>query len=224
MDDLEYDDAIVKDKRTFCEYFCDIFKKRQTIANTFLSKDNLKTRSMKIILFIFDLILIFVINALYISEEYISTLYHLDEDESFLSFIPRSISRFIKTTLVGGLIAYVANFFFIDESKIKHLFKREKDNKIALKQNIIEIIKDLKKRYLTFIIIVFIIIVVSFFYLLCFNYVYPYTQMEWIKTSFVVILIRQALSCLIILLNAIFRFLSFKTRVEKIYKFSKFFS
>jgi len=151
-------------------------------------------------------------------------LYHLDEEDSFFTFIPRSISRFIKTTIVGEVIGYITSFFFIEEKKIKSFFKREKDNKIALKQNVIMLIKELKKRYLTFIIIVFVIILISFFYLLCFNYVYPYTQMEWIKTSIMVIILRQILSCLIILLEAILRFLSFKIKSEKMYKFSKLFS
>ena len=151
-------------------------------------------------------------------------LYHLDEEDSFFSFIPRSISRFIKTTIVGEVIGYITSFFFIEEKKIKSFFKREKDNKIALKQNVIMLIKELKKRYLAFIIIVFVIILISFFYLLCFNYVYPYTQMEWIKTSIMVIILRQILSCLIILLEAILRFLSFKIKSEKMYKFSKLFS
>ena len=151
-------------------------------------------------------------------------LYHLDEEDSFFTFIPRSISRFIKTTIVGEVIGYITSFFFIEEKKIKSFFKREKDNKIALKQNVIMLIKELKKRYLAFIIIVFVIILISFFYLLCFNYVYPYTQMEWIKTSIMVIILRQILSCLIILLEAILRFLSFKIKSEKMDKFSKLFS
>ena len=48
--------------------------------------------------------------------------------------------------------------------------------------------------------------------------------MEWIKTSIMVIILRQILSCLIILLEAILRFLSFKIKSEKMYKFSKLFS
>ena len=72
------------------------------------------------------------------------------------------------------------------------------------------------------IIAVFIeIIVMSFFYLLCFNYVYPYTQVEWIKTSIMVIIIRQILSCFVIFLETCLRFLSFKVKSEKLYKFSK---
>ena len=44
LDDLEFDDAIVRDKRTFCLYFYDNFKEKQVIANTFCARDNLKTR------------------------------------------------------------------------------------------------------------------------------------------------------------------------------------
>ena len=148
-------------------------------------------------------------------------LYHLDKQDSFFSFIPRSISRFIKTTIVGEVIEYIADFFLLEESKIKSLFKREKENKIALKENVIIFIKELKKRYTSLIILVFIIIIISFFYLLCFNYVYPYTQLEWIKTSVMVIIIRQLLSCLFIFLETVLRFISFKTNSEKLYKFSK---
>ena len=221
LDELEFDDAIVKDKRTFCEYFFEQFKEKQNIAYTFFASDPIITRSMKLILFIFDLILIFVINALFISEDYISMLYHLDEKDSFLSFFTRSIDRFIKTTIIGELIEYVASFFFVEERKIKSFFKREKNNKNALKENVIVFIKELKRRFLSFIILVFIIILISFFYLLCFNYVYPYTQIEWVKTSVTVIIIRQILSCLIIFFEVVFRFISFRCNSEKLYKLSK---
>ena len=221
LDDLEFDDAIVKDKRTFCEYLCENFKENQNISETFIANDPIKPRSIKIILFIFNLILNFVINALFISEEYISMLYHLESEDSFFSFVPRSISRFIKTTIVGEVIEYVADFFLIEESKIKSFLKRDKYNKIALKQDVINFIIELKKRYLSLIILVFVIILISFFYLLCFNYVYPYTQIEWIKTSVMVIIIRQILNCLFIFLSSAFRFLSFKCKSEKLFKISK---
>ena len=221
LDNLEFDDAIINDKRKFCEYLCENFKENQNISYTFCAKDPVMVRSIKIILFIFNLILNFVINALFISEEYISMLYHLDSEDEFLSFVPRSISRFIKTTLVGEVIELVTRFFILEETKIKSAFRREKNNKIALKQCIIDFIKELQKRYLALIILVFVVVLISFFYLLCFNYVYPYTQMEWLKTSIMVIIIRQLLSCLAILLGSIFRFLSFRFTSEKLFKISK---
>ena len=85
-----------------------------------------------------------------------------------------------------------------------------------------EFMKDLKTRYLGFIIFVPIILIISFFYLLCFNYVYSYSQIEWIKSSIAIIIIMQILSTLKCILETSLRFLSYKFRSEKLYKISKF--
>ena len=89
---------------------------------------------------------------------------------------------------------------------------------MALKQCIIDFIKELKKRYLALIILVFVIILISFFYLLCFNYVYPYTQIEWIKSSITILIIMQALSVLKCVLETSMRYLSYRLKSEKFYK------
>ena len=115
----------------------------------------------------------------------------------------------------------IADFFFINENKIKGIFRREKDDIKNLKRNIIELVSDLKKRYFAFIIIVSVILVISFFYLLCFNYVYPYTQIEWIKSSITIMIIMQILSTLKCILETSLRFLSYKFKNEKLYKISK---
>ena len=112
----------------------------------------------------------------------------------------------------------------MEEEKIKGIFKRDLENKTILKQNINELINTLKKRYISFIIFVFVILIISLYYLLCFNYVYPKTQIEWIKSSIAIIIIIQLLSVLQILLEAILRFLSFEYKKKKLFKFAKIFS
>ena len=114
--------------------------------------------------------------------------------------------------------------FFLEEKKIVGIYKREKDNKAILKKQIKEIIKDIKKRYLAFIIVVFVIILISFYYLLCFNYVYPHTQIEWVKSSITILFIMQILSILSCLLESGLRIGSFKCNSEKMYKISKLLS
>ena len=96
------------------------------------------------------------------------------------------------------------------------------DNKTVLKEDIKNLVKSLKKRYISFIIVVFVILLISLYYLLCFNYVYPKTQIEWIKSSIAIIIIIQILSILLILLETIIRFLSFKCESEKLFKVSQF--
>jgi len=112
----------------------------------------------------------------------------------------------------------------LEEQKVKGIFKRDIDDKIILKQNINELIKTLKQRYISFIIFVFIILIISLYYILCFNYVYPKTQIEWVKSSIAIIIIIQLLSILKILLEAILRFLSFICESEKLFQFGKLFN
>jgi hypothetical protein len=222
LDDMEYDDAYIKDKRTFCEYFIECLKEKQMIAYTFIANDPLKIRIIKIMLFILNVMLYFVVTGLFFSEEYISELYNLDEeDDTFFSYIPRSIDKFIYTTMVSIIIGYFVDCFFIDEKKIKGIFRREKDNLINLREQILGLIKEVQNRYLTFIIIIFVILFISFYYLLCFNYVYPKTQIEWIKASLTIFVIMQMLSILKCFFKTCLRFLSFRCRSEKLFKISK---
>ena len=221
-DEMELDDAIIKDKRTFCECFIENLEEKQMIAFTFFAKDPIKIRTMKIILFILNINLYFVITGLFYSEEYIAELYELnDEKENFFSYIPRSIDKLIYTTLVSIIIGYIIELFFVEEKKIKGIFRREKDNKNNLKQEIINLTKSISKSYLAFIILVTVILLFSFYYLLCFNYVYPKTQIEWIKCSITIMIVMQILSFLKCLLQICLRRLSFKLNSAKIYKVSK---
>ena len=71
---------------------------------------------------------------------------------------------------------------------------------------------------------VFILLLCALYYLLCFNYVYPKSQMEWIKSSIAIIIVIQILSVIKIFISAILRFLSFTCHNEYIFKFSKVFS
>ena len=221
LNDMEYDDAIVKDKRTFCEYFIECLKKKQIFSFTFIASDPIKIRTIKIMLFILNLILYFVVIGLFFSEEYIKELYYIKGKENFFSYIPRSIDKFIYTTIVSIIISYIIDCFFIEEKKIKGIFKREKDNLNNLKSEIIDIIKKIQKGYLTFIIIIFVILFISFYYLLCFNYVYPKTQIEWLKVSLTIFVIMQILSVLKCLLETCLRIWSLHFKSEKFYKLSK---
>ena len=221
IDDMEYDDAVAKDTRTFCNFFYETLKEKQRIANTFIASDPLKTRTMKIMIFILDIILYLVVNGLFFSESYVSEVYNLEGEEEFFDFVSRSINRFVYTTMVSIIVGFIVEFFFIEEKKIKGIFIREKDNGFNLKGEIVILIREMERRYMLFVIIVFIILIIGFYYLLCFNYVYPHMQIEWIKSSIVIVIILQVLSMITCFLETVLRFISFYYKSERIFKISK---
>ena len=220
LDDMDFDDAIKRDQRKFSTYLYDKLKSSQIILNTFYNEEPLRPKPIKILLFILDIDLYFLVNGLFFNEEYISEIYHLEEEETFFSFIPRCWNRFLYATLVGGTVNYVIDCFFIDEKKIKGIFKREKENTLFLKYETISIIKELNKRYSCFIILSFVVTIFTWYYVSCFNYVYKYSRNEWIKSTIVIIIVMQLISVLTCLLESIIRFLGFKLKSEKIYKIS----
>ena len=97
----------------------------------------------------------------------------------------------------------------------------EKDNRHLLKQLIVKFIKELQNRYIGFIVMVFVILLFSFYYLVCFNRVYPKTQLEWLKSSIVIMIFINILSLLKCLYEASLRVLSFRFQSEKLFKLSK---
>ena len=219
-DEMDFNFAIKFDKRKFCSYFADNLKENQIISNTFCSKDLFKSRSIKIIIFDLDILFIFVINALYINDNYISEIYYLEED-NFFSFIPRSIDRFFYTAFAGIIIEFIVGFFFEKENKLKRIFLREKDNKRILKNQVIELLNSAKYKYIEFTIFVICIYGLCLYYVICFNCIYPKIQIEWIKSSIFIFIIRQILSILQCFLETILRFISFRTENERIFKISK---
>ena len=218
VEDMEFEDALKCDKRTFCEYFWEKFQEQQIIMDTFFNSEQLKPRTIKIIIFLLNIILYFVINGLFYSEEYVSDLFNSDEEETFFSFFPRSISRFLYTTIVGVIIGIIVDFVAVDENKVKRLFLREKKNTLQIRYEITQITKDIKRNYLILMIICFIIDLISIYYVNCFNNVYPNLCGEWIKSSICIMIIMQILTILRGLLVALIRLIAFKCKSERIYK------
>ncbi len=129
-------------------------------------------------------------------------------------------SKFVYITLVGIIIDYIIDFCFVDENKIKGIFRREKDNLVILKYEISRIIKNIIIRYNFFIIFCFLINIFILIYVLCFNIVYPSMKNEWIISSVIIIIIMQILSILKCILETIIRFIGFKCKSERIYNIS----
>ena len=101
---------------------------------------------------------------------------------------------------------------------------REKEDIMQLKYEITNIVNSIKKRYTIFIILCFFIALISWYYVSCFNCVYPGVKKEWIKSSITIIIIMQIFSFLMIFLEVILRQVSFGCKSEKVYKVKKIIS
>ena len=143
----------------------------------FFAHDDLRPRTIKIIYFTLNLIYIFVSNGLFFSESVISDLFKANESENFFTFFLRSYKTIIYDILADIPFEFLVDLLLIEEKNLKDILKIEKYDKDILNQKINKFIKYVQIRNVAFIIISFIILLFSFFYLLCFNYVYSYSQL-----------------------------------------------
>ena len=221
IQEMGFHDAYKYDQRTFYEIFSESICDNVKTINTFFVSDPFMPITLKIVIYILNITLYFVINGIFYSENYISEVYHSIDEEKFFSFIPRSIKRFLYTLMVGGIIQILIHLFMIEENRFKKLLIRNQNDLEELKLEVVNLIRLIQKRLLAFFIIVLVIFIFSFLYVISFNYVYHYTQFEWIKSSIFIFIIMELLIIIICLLSAFIRKISFKCKSDRLYKLSQ---
>ena len=224
FDDMDYEDAIKRDDRKFLIFFWERVKANNWILSIIFPGEKLKPRSIQILIFLLNIDLYFVVNGLYFNEDYISEVYHYEGEEHFFDFISRTNYNFFYASFVGAFIEYMIKCFFVEEKRLKNLFRREKDNETNLRYELSLVLQLIKSRYIWFFITSYIITIFSWYYLTCFNNVYPNMALEWIKSSFAIIFVMLLIYMGLALVEMILRYLSFRFKSEKLFKFSKIFA
>ena len=220
---LDYDEVIEEDKRSFCEYLGEKVMKNQLIINIFFIYEEIRPKSIKITILVLTIDLFFLINGLFYSNSYISEIFNSNEKETFFSFVPRSIDRFVYTTIVGSIIGYILQFSFVEEVKIKKILLKKRENLISLRYEMSEILSEILKKIKIFVIFNYIIVIFSWYYISCFNNVYPNTKREWIISSLFIIIIQEILPIVLVFFESCIRFISIKCESEKLFKLSLLF-
>ena len=93
-----------------------------------------------------------------------------------------------------------------------------------MKYEISEVVKEIENKFKILIILSLIWTILCFIYISCFNNVYRYIKIEWIKSSLFILIIMQILNFLGTLLECILRYSAIKCNSEKVFKLSQFFS
>ena len=223
LDELEFEDALEKDKRKLCEIFVDSMKDEHLIIRTFFTSDNIRPRSIKLLLFLLMINLYFVINALMYNEEYISDLYNSNKKQSFFDFLNNSFDRLIYVSVINIVISYLIEIYFVNEKKLKRIFLRNLNN-LEIKCKIYLLLNDISKSYKCFIVLNYLVMIFTWYYTFCFNNVYPNTSLNWIKSSLFIIAMIQLLSVVYIFIKSVIRLISFICQSESIFKISKILS
>ena len=223
MDELDYDELIEKDNRTFFKIFIDKLKVSQIFIDLIFNNNWIIPRTIKFIFLIVKIDLYMAVNALFYNQDYITNLYYLNEDKNIFSFVPRSLNRIIYTSVASGILDFIISLLFPPENKIKKILMRKRNSFKEKKNKALVSMKNIINNYRIFFVISYILTVISWYFISCFNNVYPYLKIEWIKSSIFIIIIMQILPIFTSFIFAILRIISIKCKSERIYRLSNYF-
>ena len=128
----------------------------------------------------------------------------------------------IESIVINKIIRFCIEFFLVDKYTIKEVIRIEKDSEKNLRIASKKLIKKSKIKYIIFIILGFLISLLSWCFACGFNFSYPNTKFYFFLICILILVFEQIISVGLALLEACFRFLSFKCKTKAFFSLSKY--
>ena len=215
IQDLDYKEAIIYDKRSFLRMYWGYLVDSQIILGTFCTDNYLDLFVIKLSFFVFTFQISFFLNALFYTDEYISDAYHNDGVLDFVSGLPKSIYSFIATLITTNLLRMLSS----SKSELMKVIRR--NDKFSNYSRIINIkLKKLGKKIIIYFILVFLLESFFLYYVTVFCAVYRYSQKYWFMGCLESFGMDSLVSFITCIFLALFRYISIKTHIKCFYIFA----
>ena len=213
---MKYNDAIIFDKRSYCDYYFSLLKRGQLVLFTFFYKNDYNIRSIKISIFIIFLSLSYTVNALFFTDDTMHNIVEVKGKFNILYQLPKIIYSSLISSIINNIIIYLA----LSESSLIKL-KNQIKNESKINKNFEKI---LIIKFILFFIIGFIILIAFWYYVSCFCIIYKNTQLFLLKDTLINFALSNLTPFIICLFPGIFRIPSLKVKSlnnSRLYKFSQ---
>ena len=170
MNSLDYQEALILDKRTFFQYYCSLLKTKHLVLFTFCLYNDYNIVFIKISLFLLSFSLYFTVNGFFFTDE---TMHKINEDKGAFNIIFQ-IPQILYSTVISAVINLILKKLSLSETQILSI-KQEKNLK---KSKILgdKIISCLKIKFILFFIISFLFSFSFWYFIAGFCAVYKNTQ------------------------------------------------
>ena len=216
LNNLNYNEALIKDKRTYIQYYLSLLKTKHLLLFSFCSPNDYNSKIIKILLLLLSFTIYLIVNALFFNDNTIHNIYIDNGKYNFIYQIP----QIIYSSLISIILNIILKTFALSEQNILEL-KNSKDKKLINNKSK-ELIRCLYHKFILFFIISFIFLLFFWYYLSIFCAVYENTQIHLIKDTLISFGLSMIYPFGIYLIPGIFRIPSLKTNTrETLYKLSK---
>ena len=169
MNLLNYEKALEKDDRTFCQYYLSLLKTKHILIFSFFQFKDYNAQMIKIYIFFYTFAINYVVSAMFYSD---ATMYKIYVDHGSFDFTYQ-LPKMIYSLLISILLKFLLNFLGLYEKEIMEM----KNNEIVNK-NMNRIYFKIKCKIISFFVITYIFNFLLWFYLGCFCAVYMNTQIH----------------------------------------------
>ena len=207
VQDLNYKEAIIYDKRSYLKIFWGFLIDSQIILGTFCTDNHLDLFVIKLSFLVCTFQISFFLNALFYTDEYISNAYHNDGELSFSSGLPKSIYSFIATLITTNLLRMLSS----SKNELIRVIRR--NEKFYNYANVIRIkLAKLRKKLIIYFILIFLLDSFSLYYVTVFCSVYRNSQKYWFLGCLESLGIDSLTALVVCIFLALFRYISIKRR------------
>ena len=220
LDDLDYMEAIIYDKRTFFEFFLCLVKREHLIVFTFIFCSDFNLLCIKLSLFIFSISLDFSTNVLFFTD---NSMHKVFLDYGKYNFI-QQIPQIVYSTIISELFDVFLKYLSLSEKEIYQA--KEYTNTIEAIKGVEKLIKIIKIKFFFFYTVCFGSMLFFGYFISCFCAVYENTQFVLFKDSGSSFLISLIYPFVFYLIPATLRIIALRAKNKDkrlMYKISKIF-
>ena len=218
-DDLTFYKALKKDKRPFFIFLINMIIKKNLIIQTFFMFEETKPFFLKIILFLFNIVLFFFLNTFLFTTSDINSL---NGKKSIMFYAKLIILKVVASIFINKLVKFFIGIFIFDKYNLMNMIKLEKNDEIILRKATINLIKRTKIKFIIFIILNFLISTFSWILVSSFNFAYPNIKIFFFIMCILIIILENLFSAALAFVEACLRFISFKCKIKAIFTLSRY--
>ena len=179
LNKMNYETALIYDKRTYKQYYMSLLKNKHLIFLVFISNEDYNVFLLKFSLFIISISLFFALNTLFFRD---STMRYIFTNEGKYDLLYQ-IPQVLYSTIISSIMTIILKHLSLSQMTIIEI-KKETD-KLKTKKIVDYSKKCLKIKLYFFFFIGLFLIIFCWYYVTAFGAVYSNTQLHLIKDTLI---------------------------------------
>ena len=209
LNDLEYEKAIIYDKRSFIKTYFDFLKREHLIIFTFFVCNDYNIAYIKYTRFIFLVVTDMAMNVFFFSDESMHKIFLNYGKYNFIQQIP----QIVYTTIISNLLETILCYLSLTD---KYIYQIKNLSKRLERDRVFKILRCIEFKLIIFYILIFILFIFYWYLVSVFCAVYKNTQIIFLKDALSSFVLGSVLPFIIYLIPTTFRIISLKNQKHKL--------